>query len=381
MNPNKYITMKQIHLFYLLIILTLNFNNSIIAQDISNYSISGIITDKKSNEPLVGVNVFLNGTTLGSSSNKLGEYKILNVPPGTYRLVVSMIGYKSRNLSLSISAKSLGEVNFKLNPISYELSDVNIVAERDEEWLENMRRFRNNFIGTSENSENCIIINREIIDFIKLNNGDLTASAPTSIIILNDALGYKLKFDLKEFRLAENGEVDYSGDVWYEKLVPRNEFQEEEWIEKRLYAYKGSLKHFLISLCRKSLFEEGFLTYNINYPTWSDLRRRNFSRPDHEEMIYTISTLKREITFDNYIKVVYLEEYEESEYKHYRNEYGSTITRELDEQTSWIYLPFGYAIFDINGNVVDDYHNIKVYGYWAWLKVADMLPMDYLPED
>ncbi len=381
MNPNKYITMKQIHLFYLLIILTLNFNNSIIAQDISNYSISGIITDKKSNEPLVGVNVFLNGTTLGSSSNKLGEYKILNVPPGTYRLVVSMIGYKSRNLSLSISAKSLGEVNFKLNPISYELSDVNIVAERDEEWLENMRRFRNNFIGTSENSANCIIINREIIDFIKLNNGDLTASAPTSIIILNDALGYKLKFDLKEFRLAENGEVDYSGDVWYEKLVPRNEFQEEEWIEKRLYAYKGSLKHFLISLCRKSLFEEGFLTYNINYPTWSDLRRRNFSRPDHEEMIYTISTLKREITFDNYIKVVYLEEYEESEYKHYRNEYGSTITRELDEQTSWIYLPFGYAIFDINGNVVDDYHNIKVYGYWAWLKVADMLPMDYLPED
>jgi len=371
--------MKNEHLFYLIIFLTLIFNNSLISQDISNYSINGIISDKESKEPLEGVNVFLNGTTLGSSSNKFGEYKILTVPTGTYRLVVSMIGYKSRNLSISISAKSLGEVNFELMPISYKLSDVNVVAERDEEWLENMRRFRNNFIGTSENSENCIIINREIIEFKILNNGDLTASAPATINILNDALGYKIKFDLKEFRLAKNGEVDYSGDIWYEKIVPRNELQEEEWIEKRLYAYQGSLKHFLISLCRKSLFEEGFLTYNINYPTWNDLRRRDFSHPDLEEMINTISSLKREIAFDNYIKVEYIEEYEETEFMHYRNEYGSTITRELEEQTSWIYLPYGYAIFDINGNVVDDYHNIKVYGYWAWLKVADMLPMDYVP--
>lgn len=374
--------MKNKHLFYLLIILILNFNNSIIAQDISNYSVSGIITDKESNEPLVGVNVFLNGTTLGCSSNKLGEYEILNVPPGTYRLVVSMIGYRSRNLSISISKNSLGEVNFKLNPISYELLDVNIIAERDEEWLENMRRFRNNFIGTSENSENCIIINREIIEFIKLDNGDLKASAPATINILNEALGYRIKFDLKEFRLARNGEVDYMGDVWYEKLAPKNELQENEWIEKRLDAYQGSLKHFLISLCKKSLFEEGFLTYNnIYYPRWGQLRRRNFSRPDLEGMIYTISTLKREITFDDYIMVVYLEEYEETDYVQYRYEYGSTITRELEEQTSWMHLPFGYAIFDINGNVIDDYHNIKVYGYWAWLKVADMLPMDYFPEE
>lgn len=372
--------MKYKHLFYLLFVLTLSFNNYIISQDISKYSVSGIISDKESNEPLVGVNVFLNGTTLGSSSNKFGEYKILNVPTGTYRLVVSMIGYKSRNLSISISTKSLGEVNFKLNPISYKLSDVNVVAERDEEWLENMRRFRNNFIGTSENSENCIIINPEIIEFIELNNGDLTASAPATINILNEALGYSIKFDLKEFRLANNGEVDYMGDIRYDKLVPKNESQEKEWIEKRLYAYQGSLKHFLISLCRQSLFEEGYLIYNINYPTWSDLRRRDFSRPDLEEIIDTISPLKREIAFDNYIKVVYLGEYEETEYKHYRKEYGSTIARELDEQTSWMHLPYGYAIFDINGNVIDDYHNIKVYGYWAWLKVADMLPMDYVPE-
>lgn len=65
----------------------------------SNYSfpqtgkISGVVTDSISNEPLIGVNVIIAGTTMGAASNIDGFYSIINVPPGTYTIKASMIGY------------------------------------------------------------------------------------------------------------------------------------------------------------------------------------------------------------------------------------------------------------------------------------------------
>ena len=43
--------------------------------------ISGQITDSNTNQALVGVNVILVGTSLGSATNSDGYYHILNVPP------------------------------------------------------------------------------------------------------------------------------------------------------------------------------------------------------------------------------------------------------------------------------------------------------------
>ena len=74
-----------------------------------------------------------------------------------------------------------------------------------------------------------------------------------------------------------------------------------------------------------------------------------------------------------------MEEWEEIGFLEHRNYLGSKIFRVLNHQTSWINLPYGYATFDINGNIVDDYKSIKVYGYWGWQKVACLLPTNYVP--
>jgi outer membrane receptor protein involved in Fe transport len=57
--------------------------------------ISGIIRDAETNEPLPGCNIIIEGTTLGAASNLDGEFFILNIPPGTYSVRASMVGYKS----------------------------------------------------------------------------------------------------------------------------------------------------------------------------------------------------------------------------------------------------------------------------------------------
>ena len=54
--------------------------------------ISGKVLDKN-NEPLIGCNIIIRGTSLGAATNLEGEYFIINVPPGSYDISASMIGY------------------------------------------------------------------------------------------------------------------------------------------------------------------------------------------------------------------------------------------------------------------------------------------------
>ena len=55
--------------------------------------ISGHISDSKTGEALVGANIIIEGSTLGAAADLNGDYYIINVTPGIYKLKVTMIGY------------------------------------------------------------------------------------------------------------------------------------------------------------------------------------------------------------------------------------------------------------------------------------------------
>ena len=56
--------------------------------------IAGRVIDAETGDPLPGCNVLIEGTNLGAASNPDGEFFIINIPPGTYTVRASMIGYK-----------------------------------------------------------------------------------------------------------------------------------------------------------------------------------------------------------------------------------------------------------------------------------------------
>jgi hypothetical protein len=205
------------------------------------------------------------------------------------------------------------------------------------------------------------------------------AKASEPLEIVNKALGYKIILDLKEFRLYNNNEVNYYGYIRFEELIPEDKDEQSEWEEKREEAYYGSFRHFLISLSNSELIENEFYTYKVDYPYWDHLRRRDFPNPHLSETVKKIETIERVLQFDDYVMVVFRYEWEENDFLTYRNNNGSNIFKVLDYQTSWIKLPYGNAMFDVNGNIIDYYKSIKVFGYWAWQKVADLLPTNYFP--
>jgi TonB-dependent receptor len=97
----SYIVRKTTHLILIFIALIGFFSTStIFAQRTAQ--ITGRITDADTKEYLPGANVVLKGTRFGDATDKVGMYKISNVPPGTYDLVVTYIGYVDQTISITV---------------------------------------------------------------------------------------------------------------------------------------------------------------------------------------------------------------------------------------------------------------------------------------
>ncbi len=93
--------------------------------------ISGIITDNEKN-PLIGVNIYIENTTIGGSTNEDGYYAILNIPPGIYTLKVSYIGYSTVRLTdvhVSIDLTSYNDITMN-QEVLVSGEEIVVVARR-----------------------------------------------------------------------------------------------------------------------------------------------------------------------------------------------------------------------------------------------------------
>jgi TonB-dependent receptor len=79
-------------------------------------TIKGTITDSLSHDPLVGANVYLVGTALGSAVDIDGHYTISKIPFGKYTVRISYIGYKSKDFSVDVNSNKTISLNVRLAP-------------------------------------------------------------------------------------------------------------------------------------------------------------------------------------------------------------------------------------------------------------------------
>ena len=91
--------MRKFLLFFLLNIYFLKAQNS--------GQLIGRILDQKSQLPLQGVTVLLQGTTMGMATNEEGYFNFKDVPTRTYNLVISHLGYQSQTI-YNIIVKTFG---------------------------------------------------------------------------------------------------------------------------------------------------------------------------------------------------------------------------------------------------------------------------------
>ena len=93
--------------------------------------VMGKVVDKETGEPLIGANVLILGTTLGAATDVNGRYVIQNVPPGTYDIRASYVGYQSVTIrGIRVTAGLTETVNFELPSTAIATEPVTVVARR-----------------------------------------------------------------------------------------------------------------------------------------------------------------------------------------------------------------------------------------------------------
>ncbi len=92
--------------------------------------IAGTVVDA-SGETLPGVNVFIEGSTIGTSTNLDGQFSIIGVSPGKHVVVASFVGFSTqRVLDVAVNAGLTATVNFTMTEEVFEGEEVVITAVR-----------------------------------------------------------------------------------------------------------------------------------------------------------------------------------------------------------------------------------------------------------
>ena len=94
--------------------------------------ISGVVTDKTTGEPIPFANIFVEGTTLGAASNIDGNYVIINIPPGVYRVSGSVVGYQKQTVTdVRVNVDFTTRLNFQLSTGAIDLPTIVVQGERN----------------------------------------------------------------------------------------------------------------------------------------------------------------------------------------------------------------------------------------------------------
>ena len=94
-----------------------------------NATINGTVKESNTGKLLVGANVFLNTTSLGTATRSDGTYQISNVGPGKYILQCSYIGYVSKEVEIEIDSRRIVEINFELDYNTIQEEAIEVTAQ------------------------------------------------------------------------------------------------------------------------------------------------------------------------------------------------------------------------------------------------------------
>jgi TonB-linked SusC/RagA family outer membrane protein len=91
-------------------------------------TVTGTVTDRASNQPVVNAQVILVGTTRGALTSEQGVYRIANVPPGQVQVRVLRIGYEAATQTAEVTAGGTATVNFALAASAVQFDRVVVTA-------------------------------------------------------------------------------------------------------------------------------------------------------------------------------------------------------------------------------------------------------------
>ncbi|MDZ4204045.1 MAG: TonB-dependent receptor [Bacteroidales bacterium] len=95
-------------------------------------TVRGFVYDKEGGEPIIFTNVYFQQTSIGAATDVNGFFVISRIPPGSYTLMVTSMGFDTLRMPLSIKVGDVITRNLFLEKSAVQLEGVQITAEREE---------------------------------------------------------------------------------------------------------------------------------------------------------------------------------------------------------------------------------------------------------
>jgi hypothetical protein len=334
------------------------------------FTISGKVISQKTQQPLAGASVFCQNTTKGTVSNNDGNF-FLRLGNGGYDLVISYTGYETKVQRVSNSDKQKDSLTIEMKEQDKSMTEVVVAgsAEVADGWNKYGQFFLANFVGTTPNADSCVIENKDVVHFyFYKKRNKLKVKSTENIIVTNNALGYKIRYQLDSFVYDYNTKISsYTGYPLFEEISGTPD-QQKIWKRNRYRTYIGSRLHFMRSWYDSTLKDEG---YQIETLDASD--KGVVLEDPYENNIYTLDSGDVEVNIKGRIRVSYKNQVPDKKYLAV-NKFPATAK----VQISALDIIDGFVIEE-NGYFYEQSEVTNI-GYWAWKKLAELLPYDYNPE-
>ncbi|MGA9295703.1 MAG: carboxypeptidase-like regulatory domain-containing protein [Ignavibacteriaceae bacterium] len=332
-----------------ILLLFVFFSILIYSQENNKITVNGRVIDIETRTPLEYVNVFLSNTTIGTSTDKTGQFIIKNVPFGSYNIIFSYVGYEIQSKNLYSYKSDTFNFNISLIPKAINLNQVNVTGNIPEDWKENLEIFKDVFIGETENSKETTILNPEVLNFTRDKKTDVfKAYTDSTVEVENKSLGYKLSIILDSLVYYSNGNINYMFFSKFEEIPPDSKKEELKWKENREKTYLNSSKHFFYALVHNKL-DEDYYTLREGPVNGAKIFPEDLSiKSNSDSTIYTFNFM------------------------------GSLVVKRYISPPSYLNFLYSFIQIDKYGNLLTSVYAVQTSGNWAQQRVADLLPENYV---
>jgi len=221
-------------------------------------TVSGRITDAESGEPVYGASVFITGTTVGASTDTLGNYHLrLPASEGSFRMSVSHVGYQSvfRDIEPGITSQTIH--------IALQLQDIEevTVTAKSSVRKSDIDLFWRTILGKIPTKRTIQVINPEAVYyFYNTETKKLTVTCRVPLQFINHETGYRIQYVLNYFTHDYNANVSsWEAQYLFTELESDNYKQKNTWEKNREKIYRVSIASFIKALYHGSTLENGFL--------------------------------------------------------------------------------------------------------------------------
>ena len=256
-------------------------------------SISGRITDADDGAPISDIHVFIDKTTIGTTTNTEGYYQLKIPGEGSYQLVVSHVAYQPVFMEIEPGkASKVIDIELQIR----EMEDIEIV-KKVKVRNNDVDLFWKTLLGEKPSKKTIHATNPEDVYFYyNSETQKLTVSCRVPIQIVNYETGYQIQYVLNYFTHDYKTKTSsWEGKFIFYELKAKNYRQMQLWGKNRKNVYRVSIANLIKSLYQNTMSENGYLFARVvtildSDPKWFHLiSHENFLSVDSANNCKTLN--------------------------------------------------------------------------------------------